>query len=165
MPRLKRMIQRWIISRRARRPVTVNEARSKLFPRVSVAHQMIRQNLNTPSSNQVANVMFAHIHHAKGRFALVRAFRAAHIFGNETRNEIIQTRNRERIDQILGKRRAHVFWKTYQETLHTTGEAEQHIFVKGEQHQVKSGKAPPQRPVHGRVFQGKFGIPLRKKAG
>ncbi len=165
MPRpLKRFIQKWIISHRARRPVSVQDAQLKLHAPIHSEYQRVRGQLNNPQSDQAVNRMFGRIRNTNHWFALTRAFRAAGIFGNETRNDLLNVRTWSEVEQKIGQKRAEMMQRTYQQALDAAHEAEKNIFVEGESRARQRMAEPAQRPVHGSVIQGNFGQKSKKRA-
>ncbi len=166
MPRpLKRFIQKWIIAHRTRRPISIQDARQKLQRPIHGAHQVVRANLNTPQTNEMANRMFGRIRSTNHRFALTRAFRAAGIFGNETRNDLMNVKTWKEVEQKIGTKRATMMQRTYQQALEASREAEKHIFVEGESNARQQKAKPVQGQARGKVIQGKFGQkPTRRAA-
>lgn len=168
MPRpMQRFIRKWIISRRAQKPISIPEAQTKLQRPVHGAHEAVRQNLNTPRANETANTMFGRIRSTNHRFALTRAFRAAGIFGNETRNALVNARTWREVEQRIGKKRAEMMQRVYTQSMGAALEAGKGIFVEGEARAMKreaGRKEPVQRPVYGRIIQGRFGNLNKKRA-
>lgn len=164
---IKRMLQRTSIMWRARKNISNEEARAKLQRPVHGAYQKVRENLNTPKTNETTNTMFGRIRSTNHRFALTRAFRAAGIFGNETRNELVNARTWGEVEKRIGKKRAEMMRRVYGQSMGAAREAGKEIFVEGEARAAgrnEAKKEPVQRPVHGRVIQGNFNQAGKKRA-
>ncbi len=159
----RRAARKLFLMRSARRGVSPEKARQRLSRTLGPAHQAIRENLNTSNSPQITRTQLGNISREKRRFALIEAFRAAHIFGNETRNEIVHLKKWSEIEKHLGRKRAAVFARVYRQAQQAAGEAEQRIFVRGEERVTKEPRTQRQLPVHGNLIQGKFRN-TRKKA-
>ena len=166
MPRpIKRIFQRAYMMWRSRAPTTREEAARAVFPSVKKNYSRVQQSTGTPSSNAITAHAYQTISLRKNHFALTRAFRAAGIFGNETRNEIIHALKQNiPLEQKMRPERARVFWRVFNDAQRAANYAEGAgvAEMEGERKYPTPGV---QRPVHGnasRVIQGDFS-PKRKK--
>lgn len=168
MPRpIKRLLQRVHMIWRSRRPVTKEEASRAIFPSVKQNYSHVQQNVGTPSSNIATARAYQTISASKNRFALTRAFRAAGIFGNETRNEIIQALKQNiTLEQKVKPEKARVFWRVYKDAQRAADYAEGAGVAKieGERKYPTSGGQRPMHGNRGRVIQGDFSSKRKKTA-
>ncbi len=150
MPRpVKRFIQKWIISHRARKQATVEEATRSLFPQINVAQWLARAHVGRKTSDDAHQKMHHTLTRETQRFATTRAFRAAGIFGNETRNELlpfIREKNWNALKEKIGERRTNRMRQIIGEATRAAEGAIHDAYTQGE---VAHQEERLQRPVHG----------------
>lgn len=168
MPRLiRRTIQKMHMMWLARKPITREEAARAVFPSVKQNYPRVQQSTGTPSSNATTAHAYQTISASKNHFALTRAFRAAGIFGNETRNEIIHALKQNiPLEQKIRPERARMFWRVFKDAQRAADYAEgaKVAEIEGER---KYPAAGVQRPVHGnagRIIQADFSAKRKKVA-
>ena len=119
------------------------------------AHERKRKYHNTPQSLEVGRIEAQNVSRSQRRFALLRAFRGAGIFGSETRNEIVRLQTWNEIAKRLGEKKFKIFQRAYYDSLSAAKKAENSVFVQGEEERIVGKKEE-------KLIQGKFGI--RRKA-
>lgn len=149
MPRpIKRFIQKWIISHRARKQVTREEINQKM-PHIRAMQWLARLNTGKKTSDDAHQHAKQNIDHATAHFAITRAFRAAGIFGNETRNELsplIRGRRWRELSEKIGERRTNRIRQVFGQAIHVATEATNEQYTND---QVLHETHPQQNPIHG----------------
>lgn len=156
MPRLKRVIQRWIISKGARRQVTQNELRERFSPFIRIKQGLARWHVGKKATSSIAhgNAQEA-IDRETTHYALTRAFRAAGIFGTETRNELtplIKKDNWSELKEKIGERRTNRIRQVYGQITHMSEELIHEEYVRNVNRPGIPPGTPRQLPVHGKIL-------------
>ena len=128
--RLRRRIVERRISRAAKVPTTKENVPQRVRNEMERAHAKMEQSYHTPRARSTMENQADNIEVAKNRFAFLQAFRAAGIFGNETRNEIAHMRSFEEIEQRLGPKRYAIFRRVFQDAHNAAIEAEKEEYTK-----------------------------------
>ncbi len=156
MPRpVKRFIQKWIISHRARRPVTHHELRERFSPLIRIKQGLARWHVGKNTSDAAHGNAQHEIDRATKHYALTRAFRAAGIFGSETRNELtplIQKNNWNGLREKIGERRTNRIRQTYGQVSRLSNEVIHEEYVRNVSQPGFPTEQPRQRPVHGKII-------------
>jgi hypothetical protein len=154
-PRVKRFIQKWIISHRARKPVTQNELHEKLSPLIRIKQGLARWHVGKSTSDAAHAHAQQTIDSSTRHYALTRAFRAAGIFGTETRNELtplIRGKKWNELREKIGERRTNRIRQTYGQITRMGEELVGEEYVRGISAESAPRELPKQLPVHGNLL-------------
>jgi hypothetical protein len=143
----------------------MEDAKKSLRARIRLPQWISRERYDRPLPDKVTIRAHNQIAHERDRFAILRAFRAAGIFGNETRNDLrglIRTNKWEELRQKIGERRTNRIRQVLGEGRMAAQRAEEELFHRDE-HRIEH-RLPVENPIHGALRRKEQYSPRKKVA-